>query len=177
MKTLNKNAILMTICAMLMVCCFVFVGCGETSTSEDDKHITDGFAAVCSIEYKYDRYNSSPYTATLHSIYQYQYDLTEITKEEFDNSNLEIGTLNYEDNMSVNKTPVYFNQNSGIEYKFSTNTSSDPNATQYYIGTLTAYTEAYIYVKPHSDGSLEIIDINNNHYRITTSFYKIEYFS
>ena len=176
MKTLNKNSILITICAMLMLCCFTLVGCGETPTSDHDKYLSEGFTAVCSVEYKYDRYNDFPYSETLHSIYQYQYESTEITKEEYDSSDLEYRYLEKESNMNAEKNPYYFNQYSGIKYKTSINTTSDPNETKYYIRELKSYTENFVYVKVHDDDSLEIIDTDNSHIRITPSFYKIEYF-
>lgn len=157
-----KRISLSILCVLVIFCAVILFGCNQ---SNKNLYEEQGYTAVYKIEYA----NNDSLTS-LTSFYEFSIETEEITEDEYnsldydfyDNSHYTMNTKNY----SLDET--------GKIYKYYGNLDDNLG---YYIITITSFEARYLYVKILENNKFELIDTDENHNIIYTTYYSIEYFS
>lgn len=162
--SLAKKISLFVLCGFMLISSLFFTACGGNQGNNND-YEKQGFTAVCSVEY-----STNNTLLTLYSHYELEFDdLQVITEEEFYSlSNKDLSNLSFYDMRFSNAKEVEYKVGEIIKYRISYDA--------FYTAKINSIKEKYIYVRDLSNNQFELIDYNNHHYFITTSYFKIEYF-
>ncbi len=159
---------LSTVCLILIMTsvCLIGWGCKEEVT-ETITELVKGFQEVCSVTYL----DSQNNTTTLNSFYNFDIEETVIDYEEYNKLDCPEMIFTTTKDMTHDKSMEY---EIGNYYK---SISFDNNELVYKKWKITALYANYIQIKINENGNLEIIDTQNKHTQLKTSYYEIVYFS